>query len=151
MMRTRALLSSLVLLMIALSASAQSDNEFGRASSGAISAITKGPNQFSGTLSLSLGSGTGYGGSFGGEAIKDRMWVFAAAAVLPQIRFSETKLEGAKVEAQPVDWTNVTASFSQPRSNDVLLPPSSFLSLRSTTMLTDRMMMSISYTRSNGR
>ncbi len=121
-MRTRALLTFLVLLMVALGASAQSDSEFGRASSGAISAITKGPSQFSGTLSLSLGSGTGYGASFGGEAIKDRLWVFAAAAVLPQIRFSETKLEDAKATALPVDWANVTASFSQLRSNDVLLP-----------------------------
>jgi hypothetical protein len=148
-MRTRTLLASLVFLMIALGAFAQSDNEFGRASSGAISAITKGPSQFSGSLSLSLGSGTGYGATLGGEAIKDRLWVFAAAAVLPQIQFSKADLPAidAKATAQPVDWSNVTASFRQLRSNDTLLP-SSFLSLRSTTMLSDRMMLNISYSRS---
>ncbi|HJQ40520.1 MAG TPA: hypothetical protein VKB93_25520 [Thermoanaerobaculia bacterium] len=146
-MRTRALLVSLVLLLVALGAFAQSDNEFGRASSGAIDAITKGPSQFSGSLSLSTGGG--HGASFGGEAIKDRLWVFAAAAVLPQIHFSESNAVDAKATAQPVDWANVTASFRQMRSgsNDALLP-SSFLSLRSTAMLSDRMMMSISYSRS---
>jgi hypothetical protein len=145
MMRTRTLLALLVFLMIAAGAFAQSDNEFGRASSGAISAITKGPSQFSGSLSLSTGGG--HGASFGGEAIKDRLWVFAAAAVLPQIQFAKADLVDAKATAQPVDWANVTASLSRLRSNDILLP-SSFLSLRSTTMLNDRMMMNISFSRS---
>ena len=146
-MRTRTLLASLVLLLVAHGASAQSDSEYGHASSGAIEAITKGPSQFSGSLSLSQSRGTGYGATFGGEVLKDRMWVFAAAAVLPQIRFSDSKLVDAKATAQPIDWANVTASFRQQQSNDVLLP-SSFLSLRSTTMLSDRVMLNISYSRS---
>ena len=145
----RTLLALLILSMSALGAAAQSDNEYGRASSGAIAAITKGSSQFSGSLSLTQSTGgSGYGGTFGGEVLKDHIWVFAAAAVLPRIQFSN--VIDAKVTAQPVDWSNVTASFSQPRQNDVLLP-SSFLSLRSTTMLSERTMLNISVSRSAGR
>jgi hypothetical protein len=158
-MRTRTILALLALQLLAVGALAQSDIEFGRASSGPINAITKGSHPFSGSISLSQSSaGTGYGATFGGEVVKDRLWIFAGAEVLPRLRFSNADLTAidAKATAHPVDWSTVTASFQrlqQPlftptlRPNDGLLP-SSFLSLHSTTMLSDQMVMSFSFSRS---
>jgi len=153
----RTLVALLVLQLLALGAAAQSESgEYGRASGGSIDGITKGPNRLSGSLSLSHSTGVfggaGYGASLGGEVLKDHLWVFAAASVLPRIQFSNPDLTAiaAKATAQPVDWSSVTASFSQLRQNDILLPYS-FLSLRSTTMLSDRMMLNLSVSRSTGR
>ena len=156
----RALAALLVLQLLALGAAAQSDTaaarpaaEFGHASSGSIDAITKGSSRFSGSLSLSRSAfgGTGYGATLGGEVLKDHLWVFAAASVLPRIQFSNAELPAldAKATAQPVDWAAVTASFTrlrQPLALDGSLP-SSFLSLRSTTLLSERMMLNISFSK----
>lgn len=167
MTRTRTLLAVLAIQLLALGALAQDATpaaEFGRASSGSISAITKAPSQLSGTLSLSHSTGTsrgaGYGGSIGGELLDDRLWFFAAAAILPlpQVQFSNADLTAieAKATAQPVDWTTVTASFTQlqrpvfsatPLQMDGAVP-SSFLSLRSTSILSDRMTLDLSVSRS---
>ena len=136
------ILSAFIILIVALGASAQSD-EFGRASGGSISAITKAPSRLSGSLSLSQSfGGSGYGGTLGGEILKDRLWFFAGASILPEVHF-------AQATAQPVDWTTVTASIShseQPMQD--LSLPSSFLSLRSTSILSDRMTLDVSVTRS---
>jgi hypothetical protein len=147
---TRILLAALVTLMLAFGAAAQSDStsEFGRASGGSIDAITKAPRQLSGSLSLSRSSlGSGYQGSLGGEVLDDRLWFFAAASVLPAIQFATPEITAidAKATAQPVDWAAVTASFTQlQRPVSISTVPSSFLSLRSTTMLSDRSMLNVS-------
>lgn len=159
MSRTRTLLTLLAIQLLALTALAQSSDEFGRASGGSITAITKAPNAFSGSLSLTHSSrGQGYDGSVGGKLLDDRLWFFAAAAVLPNIQFSTPAIASidAKATAQPVDWTTVTAAFSrlqQPLFAYTMTPidgsvPSSFLSLRSTSMLSERTMLNISVSRS---
>jgi hypothetical protein len=160
MSRTRTLLALLAMQLLALSALAQSSDEFGRASGGSISAITKTPSAFSGSLSLthSIGRGQGYDGSVGGKLLDDRLWFFAAAAVLPNIQFSTPGIASidAKATAKPVDWTTVTAAFSrlqQPVFATSVTPvdgslSTSFLSLRSTSMLSDRTMLNISVSRS---
>lgn len=133
----RTILAVLVIQMFSLGALAQTA-EFGRASGGTIDAITKAPHQTSGSLSLSRSNGgTGYEGSLGGEVVKDRIWFFAAASILPSIQFT-------KATAQPVDWTNVTATFRESRQPAV---PSTFLSLRSTSVLSDRTMLNFSFSR----
>lgn len=135
----RTLASLLATAFVAAGAAAQTA-EFGRGSGGVIEAITKSPKRFSGSLGLSRSSGlfqgNGYEGSLGGELVDERLWFFAAASVLPAV---------VKVTAQPVDWTSVAATFSQTAEQpDQLTPPSSFLSLRSTSVLSDRMTLSFS-------
>lgn len=157
---------SLLTLLLAASAFAQSDpapaNEFGRATGADVRAIVKGPRTLSGTLSLSSSGGStrgrGYEGSIGGEIIRDKMWFFGAASMLPGLQASQLTGLNTKVTAQPVDWSNVTASFQQLRQPNAISPlqqqdfrslDGSFLALRSTTMLSDRMMMNFSYTQSS--
>lgn len=165
MNRTRTILALLAMQLLALGALAQND-EFGRASGGSVEMITKAPRQFSGSLGLthSMGfrSGQGYEGSLGGELLEDRLWVFAAASVLPAIQFStpDFTMIDAKATAQPVDWTNITASFSrlqQPVLGTTTFTPldgslpTSFLSLRSTSLLSDKMMLNFSFSMSGTR
>ncbi|MBV9496677.1 MAG: hypothetical protein JOZ54_20705 [Acidobacteria bacterium] len=156
---------SLLTLLLAASAFAQSEpgstNEFGRATGAEFRAIVKGPRTLSGTLSLSTAGGAtrgrGYEGSVGGEIVRDKMWFFGAASMLPGLQTSQLTGLNAKVTAQPVDWSNVTASFQQLRQPSAISPlqqdfrslDSTFLALHSTTMLSDRMMMNFSYTQSN--
>ncbi len=121
MPRTRTLLLTLAAQLLAHGALAQSVTEpsaieFGRASGGTIHAIAKAPRQLSGSLSLTQSSGTrygrGYDGTLGGELLDDRMWFFASASILPQMRVFNPQIPAmqAKVAVQPVDWTAVTAS-----------------------------------------
>ena len=156
MTRNRTLLALVASQLIALGAIAQSDAEFGRASGGTIDAITKAPRQLSGSLALSHSTrGEGYEGSLGGQLVPDRLWFFASASVLPNMQFSNADLTAvdAKATAQPVDWSTVTASFSQSRQPAFFASPAlptSFLSLRSTSMVSDRMMLNFSFSRSTG-
>ena len=136
--------------MIATGAIAQSA-EFGRGSSvDAINAIGKTRRPLSGSLTLSRSNssrGDAYEGTLGGELLDDRLWFFAAASVFPRVDFSTADFRtvnaiDAKATAQPVDWSSVTASFHQSSQASVGsiggAIPSSFLSLRSTTILSDR-------------
>lgn len=147
----RRLLPLLVINLVAVAALAQTDAEFSRASGGVIDGITKAPSKTSGSLSLThstgLFGGRGYEGTLGGELVADRLWFFGAGSVLPGARLSS-----AKVTTQPVDWNSVTASFSQVRQplfTTTLQPafgslPRSFLSLHSTAMLSNQMMLNVS-------
>jgi hypothetical protein len=151
----RTLLALVATLLLALGAAAQSATEFGRASGGDVKAITKAPRQTSGTLGLTHSNrGLGYEGSLGGELVDDRLWFFAAASVLPRTQFSTSELTAidGKATAQPVDWTSVTAAFSHVFPKTPVTPldgalPTSFLSLRSTSVLSDRMTLDVSVTR----
>lgn len=162
---TRTLLALLVTQILALGAVAQSgtaaapaSGEFGRAFGGTIDAVTKGRRPLSGSLGMTRSTGAlrgdAYEGTLGGELLDDRMWFFAAATVLPRMQFSTANIPAldAKATAQPVDWTAVTGSFSQlglatvPQANDRPLP-SSFLSLRSTSTLSNQMTLDFSFSR----
>jgi hypothetical protein len=166
MRNPRTLLVLLALLMHAATAVAQTDttSEFGRASGGAIALITKSPRQFSGSFSLSNSSGAyrgrRYDASAGGVLLNDRVWFFAAGSVMPEVRFAagETKGLDARATAQPIDSTTLTAafrSFDQPAlatgAPNYGSLPSSFLSLRSTTMLSDHATFDISVSRRSSK
>lgn len=129
-------LAVLATLLLASAAMAQSA-EFGRASGGTIDAIAKAPRQTSGSLSLSRGTGgTGYEGTFGGEVLKDHLWFFGAASVLPQVRFT-----------QPVDWKTAATSF---RATPAQQPDfSKFLTLRTTAVLSDQTTLGVTFSRSD--
>jgi len=140
-------------LMIAFGALAQ-DNEFGRTFGGEIQAITKQPRTLSGSLGLSRanGSGTGYEATLGGALLKDRIWFFASALNVPAMNLgSNFNVVDAKLTAQPVDWTTVSASYSDRQNTTLPGLPSSFLSLRSTSMLSDNMVLNISVSRQTAR
>jgi hypothetical protein len=140
MSRTRTVIALLLMQLLALGAVAQSA-EFGRAAStNTIKAITKSRRPLSGSLSLTRSArGDGYDGTLGGTLLDDRLWVFAAASVFPSANFSNTDFKAidATATAQPVDWTSATASFRQLQRSAFDSVPSSFLSLRSTTILSD--------------
>jgi hypothetical protein len=117
---------------------AQSPAEFGRASGGSIDVITKGPHQFSGSLSLgrSLGGmrGPSYNGTIGGTLVNDRVWFFGSAAL------------DATATAQPLDWNAITTSLrrsEQPPATQ----PASFLMLRSTSVLSDQTTLNVTLSR----
>jgi len=132
---------ALVTSLFALAVFAQSA-EFGRASGGTIDAITKAPRQTSGSLSLTRSTGgTGYEGSLGGELVKDHLWFFGAASVLPQMQFTPSR--------QQVDWKNAATTFRpvQPQQQDF----SSFLMLRPTSVLSDQTTFDISFSRRDAR
>jgi len=164
MRHTRTLLILLAAQLLAMTAVAQSSDttsEFGRASGGAIEVITKAPHQFSGSLSFSSGGyrGRSYDGSTGGALLNDRVWFFAAASVLPNVRFGNFDTNSGranaidtKATAQPIDSTTLMAAFRRADTTSFAVSdqtpnrslPSTFLSLRSTTMLSDRMVFDIS-------
>lgn len=171
-MRIRTLLPlAATFSLLALSALAQStSNEFGRVDAGPIVMTTKSSqNQLSGTFSLSRSDargGTGYDGSLGGTIVPDRVWFFASAAVLPPLRLSTTfapagisgtRAMDAKVDAQPVDWSNVSASFRNSQTATTMFGapfgtvPSSWLSLHSTSMLNDHSMLELSFSQRNAK
>jgi len=147
----RRLLLPLLLQLVTLAAFAQASAEFGRASGGMLETITKTSRHTS--ASFTLLSGHGYEGTLGGQLLADRLWFFGSASLLPRTTLSNVNLttRQAKATAQPVDWTSVTASFSdfrQPTPSPGSLSQS-FLSLRSTSVLSDRMTLDWSVSRSN--
>lgn len=161
MTRIRTLLL-VVTQFLALAAFAQTA-EFGRASGGDVNAVgKKARGGLTGSLSLSHTSGVargqGYEATLGGELLDERLWFFAAASLMPSSplqTWSAGRDQGidAKLMAQPVDWANVTASYSNHRQTPFGAPeaidlPSSFLSLRSSMLLSERMLVDFSFSHS---
>jgi hypothetical protein len=162
MIRTATALALFVTQMIAFAAFAQADtsarstNEFGRTFGGEIEMILKQSRNLSGSVGLMRSTGTrgeGYEAALGGSLVEDRIWFFASASRLPVMELgSRFSAVDGSVTAQPVDWTSISASFSDRRNAIFTAPgttavPSSFLSLRSTSVLSDKMIVSISASR----
>ena len=137
----------LLSLLLATSAFAQTDLT---GSGGTISVIPKATNQFSGSLSLSVGNGPGYGGTFGGAIVPDKMWFFASAErVQPLVTNSVTKAFDVKSMAQIGDRQNLAASFvqSSPTAFTNISLPTNFLSLHYTSLISNNMVVSASISR----
>ena len=139
-----------VLLLISSSAFAQ---EYGRASGGDLSMLTKSPAMFRGSLGASFGMGgaKGYLGTASGTLMKDRMWFFGAAEHLQAPRISTTLPQislgnavSASLNTQIGDRNTLGASFrsTTPAFNGAL--PSNFLSLRYTGMISSSSVVTIS-------
>ncbi|HKO59062.1 MAG TPA: hypothetical protein VJ276_24560 [Thermoanaerobaculia bacterium] len=148
------LLVALVATATMFAQAAPGGAEFGRASGGDMKLITKAPRALSG--SLALGLGRGYEGTLGGEIVRDRLWFFGAGAILPGAKSAGLSEITLKTTAQPVDWSSVVGSYRQSRRPvfGTALEPNgqafgSFLSLHSTTVLSDRAIMSFSFSRQN--
>ena len=121
---------------ITATAFAQSSAEFGRASGGQLDLVVKAPSRFSGSLGLrtALSNGLrGYGATFGGTVVKDRVWFFATADH-NEMRFPST------VRANLGDRRNsLGASFRTQKNVMPATIPSSFLSLRYTGIVSSNM------------
>lgn len=169
----RALVAVVLAQMITAVAVAQSDtpaadrSEFGRVSGGQIEVLTKQARKVSGSLGMTLSSGDfsgkGYEATLGGTVLRDRLWFFAAASVLPEMtRLSSTgafdagafdaRTGGfdARMDAQLGSRNNMSASFSEGRYGVGTLAgpfPASFLSLRYTGMASSNLLFNASFSR----
>ena len=128
-MIARRLALALSLTMIAGAAFAQSADEFGRASAGLIELSTKSPSRFDGSLSAT--TSRGFGASFGGPVVKDRMWFFGTAQRMPTTQITQVQTNW---QAALGDRNAFTATTS--RSTTI---PSSFLSLHYTGIVSSNM------------
>lgn len=175
MVARRAVLALVLVQMIGLAVSAQESAQFGRATGGEIVLTPKGSAPFSGSLSLSLSSGNdvfgrssspAYGVTAGGTLIQDRLWFFGSATRQEGSRFATLELPenattgaiGARVNGRFADNQDFSAVFEAARwpqlsmttpSSFAGITPSSFLSLRYTGIVSDRMFFNASLTRSS--
>jgi hypothetical protein len=124
---------ALALFFVAAAAFAQSA-EYGQASAGTIDMTTKQARQFSGSLSFT--SGLGLGASFGGTAVKDRVWYFA----------SGEKSRSVFNTSVPLRTTDLNTSFV--RTAPPLTIPSSFLTLHSTSVFSPNSFVTIDVSQS---
>lgn len=163
MVSRRAAAALVLSQLIAFAALAQSA-EFGRATGGEISAITKGATSpLSGSLGLSLssdvfGSREGYGATIGGTLIQDRLWFFAAgtqqsggAYEFAGLQFPERAVTGsidAKLNGQLGSAHDFSATYTAAQAPALTMDvPSNFLSLRYNAVITNNMTFSATYSR----
>ncbi|HUP46678.1 MAG TPA: hypothetical protein VM779_14320 [Thermoanaerobaculia bacterium] len=127
-----ALFLSLVWMGAAAAVAQEAPTEFDRSSGGQIDVLTKGSAGVSGSLGLTLsGAGEGYGATFGGSVLQDRLWFFAATSALPGMTDRPVnRAVDAKMTAQLGDSNTLAAAFSEYQRNEAVPARSSFLSLR---------------------
>jgi hypothetical protein len=173
MVARRALTAVLTAQLIAFAVSAQQSSEFGRASGGQLVLTPKGAAPVSGSLQLSLSSGSdvfgrgsspGYGLTAGGTLIEDRLWFFGSASQqVSQTRFADLELPanattsaiGARAGGRIGAGHDFSAFFEAARRPELSttsrssldLVPSSFLSLRYTGVISSNMFFNASVTR----
>jgi hypothetical protein len=97
--------------------------EYGQASAGTLDMTTKQARQFSGSLSFT--TGLGLGASFGGTAVKDRVWFFGTA-----------------------QQAHSTLRTSTPTTNFNMSLPKDFLSLHTTNVLSPNSFVTIDVSQS---
>lgn len=168
-MVSRRALTAFALVLVQLTAFAvfaQQSAEFGRGSGAEIVVTPKGSARFSGSLSVS--TGTGYGLTAGGTLIEDRLWFFGSASRQSSTRFADLELPenatmsaiGASVNGQLADRHAFSAFFESARRPELTtaspsafagITPSSFLSLRYTGIVSDHVFFNASVTHSSTR
>jgi len=163
MPRKCTLLALALTSFITAAALAQSSAEFGRVSGGQIDLAIKAPSQFSGSLGLTMSrsnggsalrSGlSGYGATFGGTVVKDRLWFFATAdhnaMRFPSTVASIPRFSG-NVLADLGNRYSLGASFRTQRNIMPTTIPSSFLSLRYTGIVSSNMFVTATVSQTSG-
>ena len=123
--------------------------EFGRTSGGDIDLITKHPQQLSGSLGFSAGSGRGFDGTLGGTLVKDRVWFFATAEKNQQPLFASQNINtqniNTKLTANLGDRQTLATSFAASQPSAPVALPSSFLSLHYTGIVSSNMFVTGSF------
>ena len=117
-------LLAILLMLVSGVCFAQSSDEFGRASAGLIELSTKGPQRFSGSLGLT--TSRGYGATFGGTIVNDRMWFFGTA-----------QRNQMRVPQIDTNWNAALGSRNSFVATTTI--PSSFLSLHYTGIVSSNM------------
>jgi hypothetical protein len=161
MVSRRAATALVLVQLIAFAAAAQESAEFG-ANGGRIVVTPKGAKPFSGSLELSLSSGSdvfgrnsspAYGVTAGGTLLQDRLWFFGSATrqesspsrfrefALPET--ATTTAIGARLNGQ------LGGNHAFSASSFTGSTPSSFLSLRYDGLLSSNMLFGASVTRSS--
>lgn len=168
-MVSRRLAAALVLAQLTAGAALAQSAEFGRASGGEITAVTKGATApFSGSLGLSMGSDVfgrreGYEATIGGTLIQDRLWFFAAGSQqsgaaynFADLQLPERAVTGAidaKLDGQLGSAHDFSAMYSAVQTPVLtmnatpLTVPTNFLSLRYSAVVTNNLTFSATYTR----
>jgi hypothetical protein len=151
---------SVALLVAQMFAGAVLAQEFTSVSGGEVELLTKGPKKLSGSLGLTRSNQSlnGYEATLGGTILEDRMWFFAAASILPEVSLSSNVgAIDAKLNAQLGSRNTVGASYSefnQSIAGSPVVPtivPSSFLSLRYTSVISDNIFFNASFLRSSSK
>ena len=134
---------------------AQSSDEFGRGSGGLLELSVKGPSRVSGSLGLTTSAGglRGYGATFGGTIVNDRLWFFGTAernqtrvaSVIPQ-----TPQMDANWNALLGSRNNLNASIQNGGTGGTMTIPSSFLSLHYTGIVSSNMFFTATVSRNSG-
>jgi len=136
-------------LAVTLSAFAQTA-EYGRSGS-TLELLTKHGQRLSGSFSLFAGDARGLGATIGGALVPERMWFFGSLQTQ-----SVARMVDANVTAQPSDRQSLTASLAAARPSATtaitaeqpftgLQVPTSFLALRYTGIISDKMSVSASF------
>ena len=150
------------LLLTQIGAGALLAQEFTSVSGGEVELLTKGQKRLSGSLGVTRSSQAlnGYEATLGGTILEDRIWFFAAASMLPTVSMSSNVGVGAidaKLDAQLGSRNTLGASFSQQDQQFVTsstaptITPSSFLSLRYTSVISDNIFFNASFLRSSSK
>jgi hypothetical protein len=152
--------------------------EFGRATGENLTMTPKGTSRLSGSLGVTLSSGSdvfgngnspAYGLTAGGTLVQDRLWFFASAshqeassrfAGLQLPENATTSALGAKVNGQLAGNHDFSAFFQSARRPELsttapssfgTIAPSEFLSLRYTGVISSNAFFSTSFTQSTRR
>jgi hypothetical protein len=151
-------LVTLPLALLMTGAVVAQEAEFGRTSGGQIDAMTKGPSKVSGSLGVTRSNAeNGYEATLGGTLMRDRLWFFASASIMPQTEMMSQQVVSdaidAKMVAQIGDRSSLTAAASQTRTDfaPVMSLPSSFLSLRYTGVISSNLFFNASFMRHSSK
>jgi hypothetical protein len=151
---------SVALLVAQMFAGAVLAQEFTSVSGGEVELLTKGPKKLSGSLGVTRSNQAlnGYEATLGGTILEDRIWFFAAASILPEVSLSSNVgAVDAKLNAQLGSRNTLGASYSEFNQPLVASPavltivPSSFLSLRYTSVISDNIFFNASFLRSSSK
>lgn len=128
--------------------------EFGRATGGEMQLAVKTPKSTSATLGFDFGtSAKGYGATFGGTLVPDRIWFFASAQRNESSWFGgQSELLAGKADAQLGDRQTLTLSAGdsglKPAAASPIEIPSTFLDLRYTGIVSNNMFFTVNVSRS---
>jgi hypothetical protein len=147
MMMIKRIVLGLIFTLISGVCLAQSSDEFGRATGGLLELSVKGPTRLSGSLGLTTGGGLrGYGATFGGTIVNDRLWFFGTAE-RNQTRVVSSTLPQASPKFD-ANWNAALGSrnsFSASYRN-ATIPSSSFMTLHYTGIVSSNMFITGSVT-----
>ena len=149
MMHAKRIVLALIFTLVSGVCLAQSSDEFGRATGGLLELSVKGPTRFSGSLGLTTGSGLrGYGATFGGTVVNDRLWFFGTAE-RNQSRVVSSAIPQTSLPKIDANWNAALGarnSFSA-SYRSATIPSSSFMTLHYTGIVSSNMFIPGSVTR----